>query len=138
MVNEIEGPVAERDALPASPPQVALLYGRVMGGDAGLAQVWFRQEVLDRYRSQAGFRVIRTNSAGRVQVRGGWMLDFGISSDDQLIHASAKDLAERLPAAERRHWTSFLYAPPVSGTFLTMRLGAGHCLDDGDVRSWSS
>ena len=121
----------------ASLPQLALVYGRVLGGDTGFAQVWFHQQVLDKYRSQAGFRVIRTNTAGRVQVRGGWSLDFGIADGDQLIHASAADLAQRLPAVERRHWASFVYAPPVSGTFLTMRLGAGHCLDDGDVRTWS-
>jgi len=117
-------------------PQLALLYGRVLAGDTGLAQVWFHQQVLDRYRALAGFRVIRTDSAGRIQVRGGWTLDFGIAEGEQVIHASAADLAQRLPAAERRHWTGFLVAPPVSPTFLIMRLGAGHCLDDGDVRDW--
>lgn len=121
---------------PAVNPTLALVYGRVLGGDASLAQVWFDQCVLDKYRTQTGYRVIRTNSAGRVQIRGGWTLDFGITEDSQLIHASAADLAQRLPAAERRHWTSFLVGLPVSPTFLTMRLGAGHCLDDGDVREW--
>ena len=28
------------------------------------------------------------------------------------------------------------YAATFSGTFLVMRLGAGHCMDDGDVRDW--
>jgi hypothetical protein len=122
---------------PVVNPTLALVYGRVLGGDASLAQVWFDQRVLDKYRTQTGYRVIRTNSAGRVQIRGGWTLDFGITEDSQLIHASAADLAQRLPAAERRHWTSFLVGLPVSPTFLTMRLGAGHCLDDGDVRAWN-
>ena len=121
---------------PTVNPTLALVYGRVLAGDASLAQVWFDQRVLDKYRTQTGYRVIRTNSAGRVQIRGGWTLDFGITEDSQLIHASAADLAQRLPAAERRHWTSFLVGLPVSPTFLTMRLGAGHCLDDGDVREW--
>jgi hypothetical protein len=121
---------------PTVNPTLALVYGRVLGGDPSLAQVWFDQRVLDKYRTQTGYRVIRTNSAGRVQIRGGWTLDFGITEDSQLIHASAADLAQRLPAAERRHWTSFLVGLPVSPTFLTMRLGAGHCLDDGDVREW--
>jgi hypothetical protein len=123
-------------ANPPANPQLALVYGRVLGGDTGFAQVWFHQAVLDKYRSASGYRVIRTNSAGRVQIRGGWTLDFGISDDDRLIHASAADLAQRLPAAERRHWTGHLAGLPVSPTFLTMRLGAGHCLDDGEVREW--
>lgn len=116
------------------------MYGRVLGGDIGFAQVWFHQAVLDKYRAAAssGYRVIRTNSAGRVQIRGGWTLDFGISDDDRLIHASAADLAQRLPAAERKHWTQHLVGLPVSPTFLTMRLGAGHCLDDGEVRTWGA
>ena len=130
-----ELPLAGPDG-PASDPQLALIYGRVLAGDTGLVQVWFRQQVLDRYRELAGYRVLRSNTAGRVQVRGAWTLDFGISDGDQLIHASAADLAQRLPQGERRHWLNHIVAPPVSGTFLVMRLGAGHCMDDGDVREW--
>jgi hypothetical protein len=118
--------------MPASPPQVGLLYRRVLAGDSGLAQIWFSAGVLDRYRSQASVKVIRTNSAGRIRVQGGWTLDFGIADDDRLIHLSAADLSQRLPAADRH-----VIAPPVSGTFLVMRLGAGHCMDDGDVREWT-
>ena len=136
MADETTGTQTAAVSAPPANPQLALVYGRVLGGDTGFAQVWFHQGVLDKYRSQTGYRVIRTNSAGRVQIRGGWTLDFGISDDGRLIHASAADLAQRLPAAERKHWTSFLVGLPVSPTFLTMRLGAGHCLDDGDVREW--
>jgi hypothetical protein len=117
-------------------PQAALLYRRVLGGDTGLAQIWFGSRVLDRYRAQAGVRVIRTNSAGRIRVQGGWTLDFGIADDDRIIHVSAADLAQRVPAADRQHWLDHMITPPVSGTFLVMRLGAGHCMDDGDVRDW--
>jgi hypothetical protein len=120
----------------ATQPQVALLYRRVLGGDTGLAQVWFSSGVLDRYRSQSGYRVLRTNSAGRIRAPGGWTLDFGIADDDRLIHVSAADLAQRLPPAERQHWLGAIFAPPVSGTFLVMRLGTGHCIDDGEVREW--
>jgi hypothetical protein len=123
--------------MPASPPQVGLLYRRVLAGDSGLAQIWFSAGVLDRYRSQASVKVIRTNSAGRIRVQGGWTLDFGIADDDRLIHLSAADLSQRLPAADRQHWLEHVIAPPVSGTFLVMRLGAGHCMDDGDVREWT-
>src|SRR3954451_771094 len=122
---------------PATQPQVALMYRKVLAGETGLAQVWFRSGVLDRYRSLNGFRVIRTNSAGRIRAPGAWTLDFGIADDDALIHVSAADLAQRLPAAERQHWLAHIFAPPVSGTFLVMRLGAGHCMDDGDVRDWT-
>ncbi len=125
----------EREAAP--PPQVGLLYRRVLAGDTGLAQVWFAAGVLDRYRERAGVRVLRTNSAGRIRVQGGWTLDFGIADDDQVIHVSAADLAQRVPAGDRQHWLEHIIAPPVSGTFLVMRLGAGHCMDDGDVRDWS-
>jgi hypothetical protein len=118
------------------PPQRALLYLRVLGGALGAAQVWFDQRVLDRYRAQAGFRVIRTNTAGRVRSPAGWTLDFGIAGDDQVIHAAATDLAQRLPVAERQHWVGHLITPPVSANFLTMRLGAGACVDDGEVREW--
>ncbi len=120
----------------ANVPQRAMLYRRVLGGDFGAAQVWFDQRVLDRYRTQAGGQVIRTNSAGRVRSSAGWTLDFGIADDDRLIHASAADLAQRLPASERQHWVSQMVTPPVSRTFLIMRLGTGACIDDGEVRAW--
>lgn len=135
MADETGTQAADR-AGPAGDPQLALLYGRVLAGETGLAQVWFHQGVLDRYRAQTGVRVLRSNSAGRVRTPGGWSLDFGIADDDRVIHASAADLAQRLPPAERRHWLGYIVAPPVSGIFLVMRLGAGHCMDDGDVRDW--
>jgi len=118
-------------------PQRAMLFMRMLGGDYGAAQVWFQQEVLDRYREQAGSRVIRTNSSGRVRSVAGWSLDFGITSDDRLIHTAIADLAQRLPPSERQHWVQHVVAPATSGTFLTMRLGAASCIDDGEVRSWS-
>lgn len=117
-------------------PQLAMLYRRVLGGDFGAAQVWFDQRVLDRYRGQAGYRVLRSNSAGRLRAAAGWTLDFGIAADDRLIHAAAADLAQRLPPAERQHWIEHVVAPPVSRNFLTMRLGAGSCIDDGEIRDW--
>jgi hypothetical protein len=114
-----------------------MLYLKVFGGELGATQVWFDQQVLDRYRAQADFRVIRTNTVGQLRSSARWSLDFGIADDDRLIHASAADLAQRLPPPERQHWVSHLVTPPVSRNFLTMRLGAGACLDDGDVRDWS-
>jgi hypothetical protein len=115
---------------------MALLYQRILAGQLGLAQLWFDQRVLDRYRGQARFRVIRTNSAGRIRSPAGWALDFGIADQDRLIHASAADLSQRLPAPERQHWASHLVSPALSRNFVIMRLGAGSCMDDGEVRDW--
>jgi hypothetical protein len=117
-------------------PQRTALCLRVLGGDLGLAQIWFDQHVLDRYRGQSGWRVLRTNSAGRVRSPDGWSLDFGIADKDRLIHASAADLSQRLPASERQHWAQHTITLPVSPTFLTMRMVTGSCIDDGDVRDW--
>lgn len=124
----------------ARPPeaQTVALYVRVLGGDLGATQLWFDQHVLDRYREQTGGRVIRTDTAGRVSSPAGWSLDFGIADGDRVIHASAADLGQRLPAGERQHWASHLVTPPVSRNFVTMRLGGAACIDDGDLRRWAS
>ena len=120
----------------AIPPQLLLLYRRVLAGNPGLGQLWFKQRVLSRYREQAGARVIRTNTAGRVRAAAGWSVDFGISAEDELIHLAIADLTERVPATEQVHWLAHAVALPISPTFLTMRLGAGSCMDDGEVRDW--
>ena len=108
----------------------------MLGGDLGAAQIWFDQRVLDRYRGQQGFRVMRTNTAGRVRSPAGWTIDFGIADEDQLIHASAADLAQRLPPPERQHWVEYVATLPLSRNFVTMRLGAHSCVDDGELRDW--
>ena len=118
-------------------PQRLALCLRVLGGDLGAAQLWFDQRVLDRYRAQPGWRVMRTNTVGRVRSAEGWSLDFGIAEGEALIHASLGDLSQRLPAAERQHWAEHLLTPPVSRNFLTMRLAPGSCIDDGDLRDWT-
>jgi hypothetical protein len=116
--------------------QAELLLRRVLGGAPQLVQVWFRATVLDRYRSLAGYRVIRTNTVGRV--RGPqWLMDFGIAGEgDALIHLSAGDLAETLPEAERAHWALHLQSLPTSANYLMMQATRGACIDDGDVRAW--
>ena len=93
-------------------PQRVALYLRVLGGDFGAAQLWFDQHVLDRYRSRPGWRVMRTNSVGRVRSPEGWQVDFGIADADRIVHTSFVDLTERLPAAERQHWAQHLEAGP--------------------------
>ena len=118
-----------------SDPQRTLLYRRAFGS-FGLLPVWFDSAVLDRYREQSGARVIRSNSVGRVQVAGGWSLDFGIAADDTIIHTTVAELTERLPASEQPHWLAHLASLPLSANFLMMRLSAGACIDDGDIRDW--
>ncbi|MCC7104847.1 MAG: hypothetical protein IT307_06865 [Chloroflexi bacterium] len=120
----------------ATDPVLAMVFRKILGGEIGLTQVWFNPGVLDRYRGQSAYRVVRTDSAGRVRAAASWTLDFGIVDGDQLIHASVADLAQRLPPPERQHWISFLVTPPVSRVFLTMRSGAGSCMDDGEIRDW--
>jgi len=117
-------------------PQVAALYVRVLNGDTGAAQLWFDQGVLDRYRALPGWRVMRTNTVGRVRSPEGWQLDFGIADADRLIHAGVVDLSQRLPANERQHWAQHVLAPPVSRNFLTIRMAPGSCFDDGDLRDF--
>jgi len=123
---------------PAVDAQLSALFLRALNGDPGLVQVWFDQRVLDRYRAQSGWRVMRTNSVGRVRSPEGWQFDFGIAGDDRLVHASLKDLVERLPAAERQHWAQHLLAQPVSRNFLSIRMAPGSCFDDGDLRDFAA
>jgi hypothetical protein len=117
-------------------PQAVALTLRVMGGDLGAAHLWFNPSVLDRYRELTGWRVMRTNTVGRVRSPEGWSLDFGIAGGDSLLHTSAKELSERLPASERQHWAEHVVLPATSRNFLTMRLAAGACIDDGELRNW--
>ncbi len=116
--------------------QRAALYLRVLGGDLGQAQLWFDRAVLDRYRALPGWRVMRTNTVGRVRSPEGWSLDFGIAEGERLIHTSAAELSQRLPTTERQHWAQHTVTPAVSRTFLTMRLAPGSCIDDGELRDF--
>ena len=121
----------------AADPQTVALTLRALGGDLGALHLWFDQRVLDRYRAQSGWRVMRTNTVGRVRSPEGWSLDFGIAPDNQLVHASASELSQRLPAPERQHWAQHTVTPVGSRNFLTMRLAPGSCIDDGELRDWS-
>jgi hypothetical protein len=115
--------------------QLALVQRRVLAGNTGLAQVWFRSAVLERYRHLPGYKIVRTNTVGRL--RGPqWTADFGIAGDgDSLIHLSA-EAASAIPEAEREHWAQHATGLPVSASYLTMQLTRGACIDDGDVRPW--
>jgi hypothetical protein len=105
--------------------------------DPALVQLSFDAAVIDRYRGDAAYQVIRTNSAGRVRKQGAWAIDVGIAPDERTVHASWQAIAHALPEAEREHWAA--HAAPPSGfsdNFLRMQLSPGSCFDDGDVRTW--
>ena len=123
---------------PSVDAQVAALYLRVFGGNQGAAQVWFDQRVLDRYRALPGWRVMRTNTVGRVRSPEGWQFDFGIADGDRLLHASVADLAQTLPQSERQHWAQHVVGLPVSRNFLAIRMTPGSCFDDGDLRDFAA
>ena len=112
-----------------------LIYRRVLKNqDPALAQVSFDSSVLDRYRGQSGYSLIRTNSAGRVKREGGWTLDVGIA--ESTVHASLRDVMNNLPEAEREHWAGHAVALPMSDAFLQMQLQPSSCFDDGELRAW--
>ena len=117
-------------------PQAVAICVRVLGGDLGAAQLWFDEHVLDRYRELSGWRVMRTNTVGRVRSPEGWSIDFGIAEAAGLLHSSATELSQRLPVTERQHWAQHVIQPAASRNFLIMRLVPGSCIDDGDLRDW--
>ena len=113
------------------------LYRRLLqDGSPNLVQLWFDVAVLDKYRSSSSFTVSRTDTIGRLSRERVWFLDFGIAANETLIHASLKDLLEKLPEVEREHWAAHVFTPPVSPIFLQTRLAPVSCIDDGELRRW--
>jgi hypothetical protein len=125
---------------PVSPPVASNVFRtsikRSLGsGDPQNLQIHFDVAVLERYRENSGYSLVRTNTVGRVRLEGGWSLDFGIAPEEDSIHASVGSL-QPLPEAERSHWASFAISLPVSRIFLQMSLSRGSCFEDGEVRGW--
>ena len=104
--------------------------------DPALLQIAFEAAVLDRYRGDPRFSIIRTNSAGRLKMQGRWTLDFGIAREDTIVHASWSALTQYLPDPELEHWAEHAVAEDLSENFLRMQLAPGSCFDDGEVRTW--
>jgi hypothetical protein len=104
--------------------------------DPALLQLAFETAVVERYRGQAAYQEIRTNTAGRVKKQGGWSVDFGIGAEDAFVHASWGQLAQNLPDDEREHWAAHVIGLALSENFLRMQLSPGSCFDDGDARAW--
>ncbi len=117
---------------------LALAYRKaLLAVDPSLVQLHFDAAVIDRYREQPNFQVIRTDSAGRVRKQGGWGIDFGIPEGERTIHASWQALAYALPEDERAHWAMHAAeAGGISANFVRMQISPGSCFDDGELRNW--
>ena len=77
-----------------------LLYRRAFAAQDPLpAQVSFDAAVLDKYRGQAGYSLIRSDTVGRVKRGGGWSIDVGIGEDGATVHAALGDVLHNLPDA---------------------------------------
>jgi hypothetical protein len=119
---------------------LGLVYRRALAAstsDPSLLQLGFDVAVLDRYRGEPSYRVIRTNTVGRLKKQGGWTIDFGIAPGETAIHASWRDVSRCIPEGEREHWAQ--HAAPlaaVSEMYIRMQLSPGSCFDDGELRAW--
>lgn len=113
------------------------LFADVFQGEKiNKVQLFFLSDVLNKFRENDGFKIIRTDTSGRLSKTGGWSLDFGISGeDDRLIHTAVESFIQRIPKAEHDHWLSFLVSLPISTNYMKGLLGPG-CLDDGPIRKW--
>jgi hypothetical protein len=118
-------------------PYLRLLYRRALASQDPLpAQVSFDAAVLEKYRGQPGYSLIRSNTVGRVKREGGWSIDVGIGEEGRTVHAALGDLMHNLPEPEREHWAQHAVALPMSQMYLQMRLSPGSCFDDGEIRLW--
>lgn len=115
-----------------------LLLSRVLTGraEADLYPVRFRGEVIERYRALPGAQVIRTRNVGRVALARQWSLDVGIDDHTGEVSVPLRDLAGRLPEAERDHWLDHLVDEPGSAVFLRMQFAGAACIDDGEPEAW--
>ena len=120
-----------------SSPYQRQLYTNIFTGKATeKVQLFFASSVLHKYRDKEDYRLIRTNSSGRISRQGSWNVDFGISGDtEEYIHLPMESVVHRLPESERDHWLDHMVTLPVSKMFIRGLIRPG-CLDDGDIRSW--
>lgn len=113
------------------------LFTDVLQGEKiGKMQLFFHPDVLNRYRENDNYAIIRTDTSGRLSKKGGWSLDFGISGeDDRLIHTAVESFSGRIPKPEHEHWLAHLVSLPISANYIKGLIRPG-CLDDGPIRKW--
>lgn len=121
--------------LSKSQPFIDLAERALRDGKSDLVQLWFESSVLDPYRADPDCAILRSDSAGRLRGSAGWLVNFGIAPDDQLIHLSFAALAV-IPESQRTHWLSHLVALPSGENFLRMSVNPNACIDDGPSRPW--
>lgn len=117
---------------------IKLVHRRAFAAaDPALLQVSFETTVLDRYRGDTRYRVMRTDTVCRIKMEGGWSIDAGIAPGEQQVHASWRALTSALPEGEREHWAMHSTVPSgYSDMFLRMQMSPGSCFDDGELRDW--
>ncbi len=118
-------------------PIAKQLYDKIANSkQADKAQLFFFAEVLNKYCDLADYKLIRTDTSGRISKRGSWSLDFGISGEnDSIIHIPVEGFVHRIPETERSHWLGQMALLPVSVNFLKGLIRPG-CIDDGPIRDW--
>ncbi len=112
------------------------LFRKVLEGDASLVQVTVAGTVLDKYRASSAYKVLRTNTIGRLLRPQMWYIDFGISPGDETIHLSLGDMLTRLPETERDHWLAHVDMSRFSQNYIRANLHPASCIDDGELRAW--
>lgn len=113
-----------------------VLLRKVLQGDTSLAQVMVSATVLDKYRDSSAYKVLRTNTIGRLLRPQMWYIDFGISPGDETIHLSLGDMLTRIPEAEREHWLEHVDVSRWSQNYARTRLHPASCIEDGELRAW--
>ena len=108
----------------------------VNSGDASALPVHFQAAVLTRY-VDAGAKILRTNTVGRLLQPGKAVIDFGIVQGDTVIHLRFGDIGALIPETDRDHWFEHLVPPTASRPYLQMTLQPGACHDDGELREWA-
>jgi hypothetical protein len=113
------------------------LYTEVARGEKlEKVQLFFSADVLDKYRGSNDYKIIRTDTSGRLSRPGGWSVDFGISAEgDAIVHIPVESLVHRIPDVEKDHWLAHMISLPVSANFVKGLIRPG-CLDDGNIRPW--
>src|SRR5690606_39017110 len=88
------------------------------GEKVNKVQLFFLSDILNKYRENDNFVIIRTDTSGRLSKKGGWSLDFGISGgEDRLIHTAVESFVHRVPKPEHEHWLAHLVSLPVSANY---------------------
>lgn len=106
------------------------------GEKTNKVQLFFLAEVLHKYMENDGYKIIRTDTSGRISKIGGWSLDFGISGEgDCFIHTAIESFTQRIPESEHAHWLNSLISLPISANYVKGLIRPG-CLDDGPIRKW--